>query len=166
MTRLSARRCPESGLGLPSYALAVTLLLLSGCGGDEQALPAANSPAQEQDGTAGTPAPIAAYEGQLEVVSFTLDSVFDMQGNPVATVEVDEPDLILHFTAENREDARIWIQDPNTGAVLQQLYAGRVKAGLNAFRFQHDPLPKGTWEVVVTFQAGMDTIQTVLFTKK
>lgn len=163
--KIKGGACPETGAGRLLCWVAFAVPMFAGCAGGEQTpdAPAAPSAALME---ASDAAPIPFHEGALEVLSFTLDSIVDMQGVPVAAVEVEEPDLVLHFTAEGREDARIWILDPATGVIQQQLYAGRVKPGLNAFRFQHDPLPKGLWEVVVAFQGGLDTVQTVRFNKK
>jgi len=141
------------------------VLLAMGCGRSVDSSSAVASSDSTGQWSLDAAPPVAHYEGVLEIVSSSVDSVMNMKGSMVAAVAWDDPDLVLQFVAEDREDARIWIQAPETGEVHHQLYSGRVKPGLNAFRFQHDPLPSGVWEVVVAFQAGTDTIQSVLFNK-
>ena len=103
--------------------------------------------------------------GSLSVLTIEETEIRNMHGEPVVAVSVEEPDLVLHFIAEKREDVRIWIADPTSGDVHKRLYEGRAKPGLNAFRFQHDPLPLGDWEIFVAFEAGADTVQRVIFRK-
>jgi hypothetical protein len=108
---------------------------------------------------------LSKISGSLSVLTVEETEIRNMHGEPVVAASVEEPDLVLHFIAEKREDVRIWIADPTSGEVHKRLYEGRAKPGLNVFRFQHDPLPLGDWEIFVAFEAGADTVQRVTFRK-